>query len=115
MLFILLMRRRPPRSTRTDTLFPYTTLFRSVSPRAAGRNAARRRTLCVSYRAGEVRVSEGSRRRRTHPEELAATPGRAAHTVALAARLSAGDSRDDRQGTRTDCRKGARAVFFDGL
>src|SRR3546814_10116445 len=23
------MRRRPPRSTRTDTLFPYTTLFRS--------------------------------------------------------------------------------------
>src|SRR3546814_6926393 len=28
MLFFL-MRRRPPRSTRTDTLFPYTTLFRS--------------------------------------------------------------------------------------
>src|SRR3546814_6990692 len=27
----LLMIRRPPRSTRTDTLFPYTTLFRSVS------------------------------------------------------------------------------------
>src|SRR3546814_12228564 len=25
------MRRRPPRSTRTDTLFPYTTLFRSKS------------------------------------------------------------------------------------
>src|SRR3546814_3862332 len=26
------MKRRPPRSTRTDTLFPYTTLFRSVLP-----------------------------------------------------------------------------------
>src|SRR3546814_15036775 len=26
-----LMIRRPPRSTRTDTLFPYTTLFRSVN------------------------------------------------------------------------------------
>src|SRR3546814_5801321 len=25
------MRRRPPRSTRTDTLFPYTTLFRSAA------------------------------------------------------------------------------------
>src|SRR3546814_3053284 len=25
---------RPPRSTRTDTLFPYTTLFRSMPPRA---------------------------------------------------------------------------------
>src|SRR3546814_15894653 len=30
------MRRRPPRSTRTDTLFPYTTLFRSVYARAVG-------------------------------------------------------------------------------
>src|SRR3546814_768110 len=28
-LFFLMLR-RPPRSTRTDTLFPYTTLFRSV-------------------------------------------------------------------------------------
>src|SRR3546814_1070327 len=26
------MIRRPPRSTRTDTLFPYTTLFRSAAP-----------------------------------------------------------------------------------
>src|SRR3546814_7571086 len=32
------MIRRPPRSTRTDTLFPYTTLFRSaLAGRAAGR------------------------------------------------------------------------------
>src|SRR3546814_8205191 len=29
------MIRRPPRSTRTDTLFPYTTLFRSSSTRLA--------------------------------------------------------------------------------
>src|SRR3546814_1308297 len=28
-VFFFLMIRRPPRSTRTDTLFPYTTLFRS--------------------------------------------------------------------------------------
>src|SRR3546814_16671527 len=28
-VLFFLMRRRPPRSTRTDTLFPYTTLFRS--------------------------------------------------------------------------------------
>src|SRR3546814_13250731 len=33
------MIRRPPRSTRTDTLFPYTTLFRS--PRATAENKAR--------------------------------------------------------------------------
>src|SRR3546814_12208663 len=43
MYFVFLMRRRPPRSTRTDTLFPDTTLFRSaVLDRAgAGRRAAR--------------------------------------------------------------------------
>src|SRR3546814_5356441 len=31
------MIRRPPRSTRTDTLFPYTTLFRSPWDRLSGR------------------------------------------------------------------------------
>src|SRR3546814_13103347 len=31
------MRRRPPRSTRTDALFPYTTRFRSLAWGAAGR------------------------------------------------------------------------------
>src|SRR3546814_18387477 len=30
LVFFLSMIRRPPRSTRTDTLFPYTTLFRST-------------------------------------------------------------------------------------
>src|SRR3546814_6341946 len=34
-LLFFLMIRRPPRSTRTDTLFPYTTLFRSPRPRGA--------------------------------------------------------------------------------
>src|SRR3546814_2094497 len=47
-----LMIRRPPRSTRTDTLFPYTTLFRSSSPLrgdpAASANGLKRE-------AGEVR------------------------------------------------------------
>src|SRR3546814_8153260 len=37
LFFFFLMIRRPPRSTRTDTLFPYTTLFRSPSPKAAAR------------------------------------------------------------------------------
>src|SRR3546814_7605849 len=34
------MIRRPPRSTRTDTLFPYTTLFRSAEEAAGGRDQA---------------------------------------------------------------------------
>src|SRR3546814_7322000 len=34
--FFFLMIRRPPRSTRTDTLFPYTTLFRSARHQGEG-------------------------------------------------------------------------------
>src|SRR3546814_8371257 len=33
------MIRRPPRSTRTDTLFPYTTLFRSIEPQVRERHS----------------------------------------------------------------------------
>src|SRR3546814_20240705 len=45
------MLRRPPRSTRTDTLFPYTTLFRSAGG-GEGSGATNRR-------AGAVRAGEG--------------------------------------------------------
>src|SRR3546814_219376 len=47
------MTRRPPRSTRTDTLFPYPTLFRSPDLRAAG-PPARRRHLVAGDRAARV-------------------------------------------------------------
>src|SRR3546814_2924776 len=46
------MIRRPPRSTRTDTLFPYTTLFRSVLPGPAGRDLAERLEEIVGVFAG---------------------------------------------------------------
>src|SRR3546814_13393299 len=50
------MIRRPPRSTRTDTLFPYTTLFRSKSerarPRRRPRNRRRRSPDQPRWRAG---------------------------------------------------------------
>src|SRR3546814_20335541 len=36
------MIRRPPRSTRTDTLFPYTTLFRSKRASSAAKSAQKR-------------------------------------------------------------------------
>src|SRR3546814_2973664 len=39
------MIRRPPRSTRTDTLFPYTTLFRSGFHRHAKTGSARLRAI----------------------------------------------------------------------
>src|SRR3546814_7022046 len=60
------MRRRPPRSTRTDTLFPYTTLFRSEGSycRAEaypGRDeGAARRHAVGRVRGRESRIPERS-------------------------------------------------------
>src|SRR3546814_18810185 len=58
LIFSFLMIRRPPRSTRTDTLFPYTTLFRS-------------------HRQGEGRLGRPRRDGRDYPEpcRLARRPG----------------------------------------
>src|SRR3546814_5602082 len=58
-LFFLLMSRRPPRSTRTDTLFPYTTLFRSA---AGGRHHLGRRQAVVGVgdAEGVERQDEGT-------------------------------------------------------
>src|SRR3546814_2301239 len=44
------MIRRPPRSTRTDTLFPYTTLFRSGHRRLAHRQHVRARPDMIEPR-----------------------------------------------------------------
>src|SRR3546814_8426918 len=64
------MIRRPPRSTRTDTLFPYTTLFRSGrSPRAAsGRRGLRLGAGRWPHRAGGDQG--GLRRSEEHTSEL---------------------------------------------
>src|SRR3546814_3193918 len=60
------MIRRPPRSTRTDTLFPYTTLFRSSRPRCAARRGRARRSRCA------FQWARGARERRSeeHTSEL---------------------------------------------
>src|SRR3546814_3272727 len=86
--FFFLMIRRPPRSTRTDTLFPYTTLFRSVSgrisqpptPNSSGsghrHRDGRRRAGCVFPKAGgsSARISPRS-------EEHTSAPVTNAHLV----------------------------------
>src|SRR3546814_7462701 len=50
--FFFLMIRRPPRSTRTDTLFPYTTLFRSLK---VGESCSGDRAGFVERQAGTTR------------------------------------------------------------
>src|SRR3546814_6859215 len=58
------MIRRPPRSTRTDTLFPYTTLFRSLLPPRALKVA-----LCDKPRSLNMASSQ-STRSEEHTSEL---------------------------------------------
>src|SRR3546814_14157926 len=75
------MIRRPPRSTRTDTLFPYTTLFRSHARAAAPDRAAGR-----LHRRGNRGLGEQRQPQRAMPLRLGAqvqalprgalTPGR---------------------------------------
>src|SRR3546814_15344776 len=48
------MIRRPPRSTRTDTLFPYTTLFRSPAWRQLFRDVRFRRALSLAINREEI-------------------------------------------------------------
>src|SRR3546814_10455199 len=54
LVIFFLMIRRPPRSTRTDTLFPYTTLFRSPG-HAAGSEGERRRAKLRDHRERRLR------------------------------------------------------------
>src|SRR3546814_9868382 len=56
------MIRRPPRSTRTDTLFPYTTLFRSD---------LQRKYLLVPFVVGEARQYRGISGQRVNPKPRA--------------------------------------------
>src|SRR3546814_1870188 len=78
MWFVCLMIRRPPRSTRTDTLFPYTTLFRSGEHVEPSRHVDRRQppgpharaTAFPCARGGGGGRTGGRRRRlRTRSEE----------------------------------------------
>src|SRR3546814_4664563 len=68
MLFFFLMIRRPPRSTRTDTLFPYTTLFRSGGLRAPSK------TVLPADACGSGRRATGVRGDRLAGRQAEAMP-----------------------------------------
>src|SRR3546814_4967471 len=67
MFFFFLMIRRPPRSTRTDTLFPYTTLFRSPVCRLQARYSCSSSSTLAS-KCGHV-MADSDRVRRARSEE----------------------------------------------
>src|SRR3546814_13104368 len=92
-VLFFLMIRRPPRATRTDTLFPYTTLFRSAIHLAAVIDQV------VDFVTGQRQppVAIGGNQR------LAAT-GEYVHQAQLAARLAVEDMPQDRKSTRLNSR-----------
>src|SRR3546814_4370531 len=63
------MIRRPPRSTRTDTLFPYTTLFRSQSGRGV-RSRPSLSQIGEDRRRRDGQLSPARRRSEEHTSEL---------------------------------------------
>src|SRR3546814_20889126 len=65
-----LMTRRPPRSTRTDTLFPYTTLFRSTEP-LVHHDVIRARVVVAEAELERGRDERGARRDEPHPHAAA--------------------------------------------
>src|SRR3546814_3334660 len=79
------MIRRPPRSTRTDTLFPYTTLFRSLLVMPERRTCCRVDLVRTNQVAAAKRRSSGTRGcSRNSTEGLQMTPGRSEeHTSEL--------------------------------
>src|SRR3546814_6380563 len=72
--FFFLMIRRPPRSTRTDTLFPYTTLFRSKGlerrEHAGARRVAERMPGVVGRMIDIRKAPAGTARSEEHTSEL---------------------------------------------
>src|SRR3546814_12977815 len=91
LLVFFLMIRRPPRSTRTDTLFPYTTLFRSLETRCDRR---RDRAVLPRRRSRRARASFATRR----PAPVAGRTARTPPPVPQDQRQPAAD------GTRHRCR-----------
>src|SRR3546814_4580664 len=64
------MIRRPPRSTRTDTLFPYTTLFRSPCQALRNEATTSRPASCASGTRVPSTACAGLARSEEHTSEL---------------------------------------------
>src|SRR3546814_11695438 len=84
------MIRRPPRSTRTDTLFPYTTLFRSLVGSALGSDDDGRIAACGGMRGCEgngrkdksgYAAQKKDRERHNEQPRSGTRPARVAHEI----------------------------------
>src|SRR3546814_4685207 len=95
------MIRRPPRSTRTDTLFPYTTLFRSVlreqnTQAAAGSMGGQPATEDVAFTYGVTTLGRLSDPEQFREIIVRANPDGSALRLKDVARIELGDRKSTR-------------------
>src|SRR3546814_17246870 len=101
------MIRRPPRSTRTDTLFPYTTLFRAFR-RGHAQDGLSARLHHQRCRGREEIWARNGLSRRADPEKAA--PGRICHRRHHVARPRAQDRCRYRWTRRSEERRGGNEL-----
>src|SRR3546814_5094066 len=93
------MRRRPPRSTRTDTLFPDTTLFRSNEPWVVTDGGYLHGALAPGHRSKYEAPIAGHNLMRAHGAAVQAYRAEGAHEIGLVVNIepkhAATDSGDD--------------------
>src|SRR3546814_16084607 len=95
--------RRPPGSTRTHTLFPYTTLFRSPARRLHVRNRALspgRRPVRDAARDGKVPLSPDGRAMHEPPRPVVIVDGIVHGAAIVPDRQVVGAPAQDRKSTR---------------
>src|SRR3546814_12627065 len=97
--FFFLMIRRPPRSTRTDTLFPYTTLFRSAQPGAGRLQQGRVRGADATAQQADGKPA-GPCRQRIRSDFMRSALAQRMVPVLAAALLAAGGVLPPRDGPR---------------
>src|SRR3546814_14227586 len=102
-LFFFLMIRRPPRSTRTDTLFPYTTLFRSTESLGF---------RCIAVPSDLLDRGDGQAAAiADHGHERGIVPPAARHMHGIGPRRTLGDRPRHGQIGRASCReRGGQSV-----
>src|SRR3546814_14767880 len=83
------MLRRPPRSTRTDTPFPYTTLFRSPAPEPGPAKPAKAESAAQTLAAASEATSSAAEPQLAEGAELVRTTVREALRDAMAEEMRA--------------------------
>src|SRR3546814_1969861 len=103
------MIRRPPRSTRTDTLFPYTTLFRSKGehPDCEGKHGEGRR----SSPAEQPQERRGCQRPATCQHEAEPGGARQHHEIGLSLVLAGGGRSEEHTSELQSIMRISYAVF----